>query len=120
MTMNPGMLLFGLFDAGLAFLLIYNIVKARFGGNQSSLARILGAILGTLTFILYFGAIVWFNTEPAAVTAAVKTLVYAAPIVLAILMSALVLLSAPPKTEETPEGEEEEDTEEENPEPETK
>ncbi len=113
--MNPGMLLFGLFDSGLAFFLVYSVSKAKFGGNESSLARIISAISGTIIFIVYFGVIVWFNTDPAAAPQTAKTVVYAAPIVLAVLMTALVLLSLPPKTdtEEEEDEENEEETEEE-------
>ncbi len=111
--MNPGMLLFGLFDSGLAFFLVYSVSKAKFGGNESSLARIISAILGTIIFIVYFGVIVWFNTDPSAAPQMAKTVVYAAPIVLTILMTALVLLSLPPKTDTEEEEENEEETEEE-------
>lgn len=104
--MSPGMLLFGLIDSGVAFFLVYNIVKAKFGGNESKLARSLAAVLGTIIFIVYFAVIVWFNTNPYTVRQEVKTVVYAAPFVLTVLMSALVLLSLPPKKkEENPEGE---------------
>lgn len=95
--MNPGMLLFGLVDSGIAFFLVYSIAKAKFGGNEKMLARIIGASLGTIVFAVYFGIIVWFNTVPNAASQAAKNLVYAAPIVLTLLMGALVLLSQPPK-----------------------
>lgn len=111
MIMSPGMLLFGLIDSGVAFFLVYNIVKAKFGGEKSTLARSAAAVLGTIIFIVYFAVIVWFNTNPRTVGQEVKTVVYAAPFVLTILMSALVLLSQPPKTKE--ENEEEETSEEE-------
>lgn len=97
MIMNPGMLLFGLIDSGVAFFLVYYIIKAKFGGNQKSIARILAAILGTLVFIVYFAVIVWFNTKTYTVSQEAKMVVYLAPIVLSILMTALVLLSQPPK-----------------------
>lgn len=96
MIMNPGMLFFGLIDSGIAFFLVYYTAKARFGGDKSGLARILAAILGTLTFVIYFGVIVWFNTEVHTVSQSAKLVVYLAPIVLSILMVALVLLSQPP------------------------
>ncbi|MCH5252975.1 MAG: DUF4149 domain-containing protein [Lachnospiraceae bacterium] len=119
--MNPGMLLFGLIDAGVAFFLVYNLARAKFGGEKSTLARIIGSVLGTVVFIVYFGVIVWFNTDPHTVSSDVKTVVYAAPFVLTILMTALVLLSQPPKKKETDEEEEEEEKEpeEETSEPET-
>ena len=36
MIMNPGMLLFGLVDSGVAFFLVYYMIKARFGGTNNS------------------------------------------------------------------------------------
>lgn len=113
MIMNPGMLLFGLIDSAVAFFLVYNIVKAKFGGDKSTLARSIAAVLGTIVFIVYFAVIVWFNTEPHTVRQEVKTVVYAAPFVLTILMSALVLLSQPPKAAEEKEEDEETPDEEE-------
>ena len=61
------------------------------------LARVISAILGTLVFIVHFGVLIWFNTEPVTINAAGKAVVYAAPIVLSILMIILTLLSQPPK-----------------------
>ena len=112
-TMNPGMLLFGLLDSGLAFSLVYNIAKAKFGGDKSTVARVVGTILGEIVFIVYFGVIVWFNTAAHTVSREVKITVYLAPIVLAVLMLALVLLSQPPKKKETEEEHVEEGEEEE-------
>lgn len=109
--MNPGMLLFGLIDSGVAFFLVYYIVKARFGGNQKAIARILAAILGTLVFTIYFAVIVWFNTATYSVAQEVKMVVYLAPFVLSALMTALVLLSQPPKEKEKDEAAEEIDKE---------
>lgn len=109
--MNPGMLLFGLIDSGVAFFLVYYIVKARFGGNQKAIARILAAILGTLVFTIYFAVIVWFNTATYSVAQEVKMVVYLAPFVLSALMTALVLLSQPPKEKEKDEAAEETDKE---------
>lgn len=111
MIMNPGMLLFGLIDSGVAFFLVYYIVKARFGGNQKAIARILAAILGTLVFTIYFAVIVWFNTATYSVAQEVKMVVYLAPFVLSALMTALVLLSQPPKEKEKDEAAEEIDKE---------
>lgn len=105
MIMNPGMLLFGLLDSGVAFFLIYSVVKAKFGGNQKAVARTLGTILGILVFIAEFCAIVWFNTAKHTISQAFQNVVYAAPIVLSILTVVLVLLSQPPKK---PDGESEE------------
>lgn len=111
MIMNPGMLLFGLIDSGVAFFLVYYIVKARFGGNQKAIARILAAVLGTLVFTIYFAVIVWFNTATYSVTQEVKMVVYLAPFVLSALMTALVLLSQPPKEKEKDEDAEDTDKE---------
>lgn len=77
------------------------------------LARVISAILGTLVFIVHFGVLIWFNTEPVTISAAGKAVVYAAPIVLSILMIILTLLSQPPKkTSEEETKESENDTEE--------
>lgn len=109
MIMNPAMLLFGLIDSGVAFFLVYYIVKARFGGNRKAIARILSAILGILVFSIYFGVIVWFNTRGHSVSQEVKLIVYLAPFVLSALMIALVLLSQPPKEKKAEETREETD-----------
>ena len=82
MQINPGMLIFALLDSGIAFLLVFFVTRSKFGGAKSTLARTLGAILGTLVFIFYFAAIVWFNTERHTISDAGKMVVYAAPIVL--------------------------------------
>lgn len=111
MTMNPGMLLFGLFDSALAFLLVFQVTKAKLGGDQHTIARVVATILGTIVFIIYFGVIVWFNTDIYTVSPAAKMVVYLAPIVLSLLMTALVLLSAPPKKKEEPSEENPEETE---------
>ncbi len=111
MIMNPGMLLFGLVDSGLAFFLVFNVVRAKFGGIKSTLARTIGSVLGTIVFIVYFGIIVWFNTSIHTVSSEAKIVVYAAPIVLTILMAVLVLLSQPPKKKEKEEEPEEEASE---------
>ncbi len=98
MRISVGMLLFALFDSGVAFFLVYYVTKAKFGGDQKSIARILGSVLGTLTFITYFAVIVWFNTYPITASDTVKQLVYWLPIVLSILMLVLIQLSKPQKT----------------------
>lgn len=98
MRISVGMLLFALFDSGVAFFLVYYVTKAKFGGDKKSIARVLGAVLGTLTFITYFAVIVWFNTYPITASDAVKQIVYWMPIVLSILMLILIQLSKPPKT----------------------
>ena len=103
MRISVPMLLFALFDSGLAFFLVYYVAKAKFGGDKKGFARFMGAFLGTLTFIAYFGVIVWFNTYPVTSSEAVKTVVYWAPIVLSALMLLLVQLSKPYKRQ-SPEG----------------
>lgn len=100
MTISPGMLIFCLLDSGIAFLFVFLVSRARFGGEKSTLARTLGAVLGTVVFILYFGVLIWFNTEPHTISDAGKKVVYAAPIVLSILMTSLTLLCQPPKNKE--------------------
>ena len=112
MLINPGMLIFALLDSGIAFLLVFFVARAKFGGAKSTLARTLGAIFGTLVFVSYFAAIIWFNTEHHTISDAGKMVVYAAPIVLSILMTALTLLSQPPKKEEEKTESESEETEE--------
>ena len=113
MTINPGMLIFCLLDSSIAFLLVFFVSRAKFGGEKSMFARVISAILGTLVFIVHFGVLIWFNTEPVTISAAGKAVVYAAPIVLSILMIILTLLSQPPKKENEEETEESEnDTEE--------
>ena len=97
MRISAGMLLFALFDSGVAFFLVYYVAKAKFGGDQKSIARALGAFLGTVTFIAYFAVIVWFNTYPITAPDEVKLVVYWAPIVLSALMLLLIQLSKPPK-----------------------
>ena len=97
MRISVGMLLFALFDSGVAFFLVYYVTKAKFGGDQKSIARVMGAFLGTLTFIAYFAVIVWFNTYPVTASDAVKLTVYWAPLVLSVLMLILVQLSKPSK-----------------------
>ncbi|MBO6108944.1 MAG: hypothetical protein J6P16_06030 [Eubacterium sp.] len=113
MRIGAGMLLFDLFDSGLAFFLVYYVVKAKFGGDSKAIARILGAFFGIVTFIIYFGVIVWFNSYPVTAPDYVKTTVYLAPIVLSVLMLILVQLSKPSKSPvELPEAEDDEESSE--------
>ncbi len=121
MRISVGMLLFALFDSGVAFFLVYYVTKAKFGGDKKSIARILGAVLGTLTFITYFAVIVWFNTYPITASDTVKQVVYWMPLILSALMLVLIHLSKPQKPlpdeleetgEEGAEGESEGETEE--------
>jgi hypothetical protein len=114
MLINPGMLIFCLLDSTIAFLLVFFVSRAKFGGIKSALARILSSVLGTLVFIVYFAVLIWFNTVEHTLADAWKKLIYAAPIVLSILMIILTLLCQPPKKKEQTE-EETEETEE-NPE----
>ena len=112
MRISVGMLLFALFDSGVAFFLVYYVTKAKFGGDKKAIARILGAVLGTITFITYFAVIVWFNTYPITASDAVKQIVYWMPIILSVLMLILIWLSKPQKPlPDTLEDENAEDTE---------
>ena len=106
MLINPGMLFFALLDSCIAFLLVFFVSRAKFGGTKSALARILSSVLGTLVFIAYFAVIVWFNTEKHTISDAGKNVGYAAPIVFSILMTILTLLCQPPKKKEEDEEEE--------------
>lgn len=109
MRISAGMLFFALIDSGLAFFLVYYVAKAKFGGDGKSLARAMGAFLGTITFIVYFGVIVWFNTYPITAPDEVKLVVYWAPFVLSALMLILIHLTKP--SQKASENEEESDTE---------
>jgi len=60
MTINPGMLIFCLLDSAIAFLLVFFVSRAKFGGEKSMLARVISAILGTLVFIVHFGVLIWY------------------------------------------------------------
>lgn len=111
MGINVGMLIFGLFDGGLAYAIVYCLLKARFKGKKAG--RILGTIFGTIIFTIYIALFVHFNTPGVRVNSDFRNLVYAAPIILFILLGALVLLSQPPKQIEA------EEEEVENPEEET-
>lgn len=102
MIMNVGMLVFGIFDSVVAFFLVYNMIKAKLGGDTKKLARIVSAIVATITASVYFAVIVWFNTNLYTVSFEAKMVVYLAPIVLAVLMGVLVWLSQPPKKTEAP------------------
>ena len=95
MGIHVGMLIFGLFDGGLAYAIVYCLLKSRFKGKK--IVRILGVIMGTIIFSIYTALFIWFNSPHVSVNPDVKTVVYAAPIVLSVLLSALVLLSQPPK-----------------------
>lgn len=117
MIISPGMLIFSLLDSGIAFLLVFFVSRAKFGGEKSTLARTIGAVLGTVVFMIYFGVLIWFNTEPHTISDAGQKVVYAAPIVLSVLMTALTLLSQPPKIKEQKAEEETPEEEEENTEP---
>ena len=102
MIMNVGMLIFGIFDSVVAFFLVYNMIKAKLGGDTKKLARIVSAIVATITASVYFAVIVWFNTNLYTVSCEAKMVVYLATIVLAVLMGGLVWLSQPPKKTEAP------------------
>lgn len=102
MIMNVGMLIFGIFDSVVAFFLVYNMIKAKLGGDTKKLARIVSAIVATITASVYFAVIVWFNTNLYTVSFEAKMVVYLAPIVLAVLMGVLIWFSQPPKKTEAP------------------
>lgn len=116
MGINVGMLIFGLFDGGLAFCIVYCLLKAWFKGKTPG--RILGIILGTLIFCTYIALFVWFNTPGVRVNTDFRNLIYAAPPVFAILLGTLVYLSQPPKPkkeiEVVPDETEDNDTEDES------
>lgn len=101
MIMNPGMLLFGLFDSIVAFFFVYFLLRAKLGGSESKVVRIVSTIVGTIVLIVYFGLIVWFNTDVYTISHEMQMVIYLAPIVLSILMSILVWLCQPPKKKET-------------------
>lgn len=114
MGINVGMLIFGLIDGTLAYAVVFHLIKARFKGGK--FGRILGTILGTIVFANYIALFVWFNTPGVFVNPDFRNIIYAAPIVLSVLLTVLVLLSQPPKKlngeEETEEAaDEEHDTE---------
>ena len=86
----------------MVFFLVYNMIKAKLGGDTKKLARIVSAIVATITASVYFAVIVWFNTNLYTVSFEAKMVVYLAPIVLSVLMGVLVWLSQPPKKTEAP------------------
>lgn len=104
MGISVGMLIFGLFDGSLAYAVVYCLIKARFNGGK--IGRILGTILGTIIFTAYIALFVWFDTTHKIVNPDFKNLIYAAPIVLSVLLSTLVVLSQPPKQNVPEDGEE--------------
>jgi hypothetical protein len=108
MGINVGMLIFGLFDGGLAYAIVYCLMKAWWKGKK--IGQILGTVLGILVFSGYIGLFVYFNTDGVSVNTDFRNLVYAAPIVLAILLGVLVFLSQPPKQAEDKEDADEEET----------
>lgn len=101
MGINVGMLIFGLFNGGLAYAIVFSLIKSSLKGGR--LGRILGAILGIIIFTGYLAVFIWINTPGVSVNPDFRNILYAAPIVLTILLTALVLLSQPPKQEETDE-----------------
>ncbi len=108
MGINVGMLIFGLFNGGLSYAIVFCLVKSSLKGGR--LGRILGVILGTIVFTGYLAAFIRINTPGVSVNPDFRNILYAAPIVLTILLTALVLLSQPPKKQEA----DEEETDEEN------
>ena len=91
MGINVGMLIFGLFDSALAFFLVYCLWVSWLKGKR--IGQILGIIFGTLVFTTYLTLFVWVRSD-------IRTIIYAAPIVLTILLSILTLLSQTSKKEE--------------------
>lgn len=115
MGINVGMLLFGLFDGALAFTIVFCLIRAWMKGKK--IGRVLGTIFGILVFSAYIALFVWFNTPGTRVNIDFRNIIYAAPIVLSILLVTLVLLSQPPKPktpdeDSLPEAEEQSVTEE--------
>lgn len=108
MGINVGMLIFGLFNGGLAYAIVFCLIKSSLKGGR--LGRILGTILGIIVFTGYLAVFIRINTPGVSVNPDFRNILYAAPIVLTILLTALVLLSQPPKNQET----DEEETDEEN------
>ncbi len=98
MGINVGMLIFGLFDSALAFFLVYCLWTSWLKGKR--IGQILGIIFGTLVFTTYLTLFIWFNTPGVWVRSDIRTIIYAAPIVLTILLSILTLLSQQPKKQE--------------------
>lgn len=98
MGINVGMLIFGLFDSALAFFLVYCLWTSWLKGKR--IGQILGIIFGTLVFTTYLTLFIWFNTPGVWVRSDIRTIIYAAPIVLTILLSILTLLSQQPQKQE--------------------
>lgn len=99
MGINVGMLIFGLFDSALAFFLVYCLWVSWLKGKR--IGQILGIIFGTLVFTTYLTLFIWFNSPGVRVRSDIRTIIYAAPIVLTILLSILTLLSQTSKKEES-------------------
>ncbi len=106
MGISVGMLIFGLFDGGLTFAIVFCLLKARFKGKK--IGRILGTVLGIILFSVYIALFVYFNTPGTNVNPDFRTFIYLAPIVLAVLLCTLVFLSQPPKEQNTVEAPEDE------------
>lgn len=103
MGINVGMLIFGLFNGGLAYAIVFSLIKSGLKGGK--LGRILGTILGIIIFTAYLAVFIRINTPGVSVNPDFRNILYAAPIVLTVLLTALVLLSQPPKTQEADEEE---------------
>lgn len=95
MGISVGMLIFGLFDGGLTFAIVFCLLKARF--KEKKIGRILGTVLGIILFSIYIALFVYFNTPGTKVNPDFRTFIYLAPIVLSVLLCTLVFLSQPPK-----------------------
>lgn len=107
MIINSGMLIFCVFDSFIAFFLVFFVTRSKLGGPNKVIARTLATILGILAGTAHLAATIWFNTEAHTISDAGKNVVYAAPIVLSVLMIVLTLLSQPPKKSDEEKEEEE-------------
>ena len=81
MGINVGMLIFGLFDSALTFFLVYCLWTSWLKGKRT--------------------LFIWFNSPGVWVRSDIRTIIYAAPIVLTVLLSILTLLSQPSKKEDS-------------------
>lgn len=98
MGINVGMLIFGLFDSTLAFFLVYCLWTSWIKGktHRSDFGHYFRDF-GITTYLTLF---IWFNSPGVRVRSDIRTIIYAAPIVLTILLSILTLLSQTSKKEE--------------------
>ncbi|MCR5797714.1 MAG: hypothetical protein K6G63_07335 [Eubacterium sp.] len=93
-----GWLLFAIIDGALAYTVVYCLLKAWFKGKN--IGRILGIVLGTIIFGIYIAIFVYFYNPRVQISDTIKNGIYAAPIVMSILLFILAYLSMPPKIKE--------------------